>query len=215
MPLNCTFFMCIFSVLLDKCQSISQIVTLIYWHIPTNNRKYELPVAPYPYQHYQIFQIFPSWCVCIVFICSFILIVGSLLYNIVVFSAIHWHDSGMGVHVSPILTPGPTSLPIPSLWVVPEHPLWVPCFMHWTCSGLCFTYGDIHVSVLFSQITSPSAPPTESISLSFTSVSLPLPCIQDPCVCANILYRVLSLTSLCMMGFRLVHLIGTDSMCPL
>ena len=81
--------------------------------------------------------------------------------------------------------------------------------------AVCFTYGDIHVSVLFSQITSPSAPPTESISLSFTSVSLPLPCIQDPCVCANILYRVLSLTSLCMMGFRLVHLIGTDSMCPL
>ena len=30
----------------------------------------------------------------------------------------------------------PTSLPIPSLWVVPEHGLWVPCFMHRTCTGL-------------------------------------------------------------------------------
>ena len=59
----------------------------------------------------------------------------------------------------------------------PEHP--VSCIE----PGLAiyFTYGNIHVSVLLSQIIPPSPSPTESKSLFFTSVSLSLSHIQGYC----------------------------------
>ena len=79
---------------------------------------------------------------------------------------------------SPSWTPPPTSLSIPSLWVIPvqgpEHP--VSCIE----PGLAirFTYDIIHVSKPFSQII-PSLPSsTESKRLFYTSVSLLLSCIQ-------------------------------------
>ena len=42
--------------------------------------------------------------------------------------SIHQHESAMDEH-HPILKTPPTSLPTPTLWVVPEHQLWAPCFM--------------------------------------------------------------------------------------
>ena len=91
------------------------------------------------------------------FLNSFILIWGQLRYSIVVGFAIHWHESAMGVRVFPSWTPFPPPSPShpsgSSQCTSPEHPVW--CIE----PGLAiyFTYGNIHVSMLFSQIIPPSA----------------------------------------------------------
>ena len=68
--------------------------------------------------------------------------------------AIHWHESSTGVHVSPILNFPPTSLPSypsgSSQCTSPEHP--VSCIEPGL--AICFTYDNIHVSVLFTQSSS-------------------------------------------------------------
>ena len=92
--------------------------------------------------------------------------------------AIHQHESAMGAHIFPILNPTPTSLPIPSLWVIPVHQPRASCIMHRTWLAICFTYDITHVSMPFSQIIPHSPSPTESRRLFYTSVSLLLSRIQ-------------------------------------
>ena len=68
--------------------------------------------------------------------------------------------------------PLPHSPPLPS-WLSQSTGFGCPAPYFKLTLVICFTYGNIYVSKLFSQIVSPS-PPTEPQSLFFTSVS-PLP----------------------------------------
>ena len=89
--------------------------------------------------------------------------------------------------------------------------------LHWS---FYFTYGNLHVSVLFSQIIPPSPSPTESKSLFFTSLSpfvalhvgSLVPSFYIPYTCINIQHLSFSfwLISLCIIDSRLIYLTSTD-----
>ena len=90
---------------------------------------------------------------------------------------IYQYESITGIHVFPILNPPPSSLPVPSLWVIPVHqPQTSSIQSPIQCiePGLAthFIYDIIHVSIPFSQIIPPSSSPTESKRLFYTATFL-------------------------------------------
>ena len=90
--------------------------------------------------------------------------------------AIHQHASATGVHVFPILKPPPTSLPIPSLWVIPVHQPQASCILHWTWTGDLFL---IWYYTCFNAILPNHSPTSHRVQrLFYTSVSLLLSYIQ-------------------------------------
>ena len=100
-------------------------------------------------------------------------------FTILYWFCIYQHESTTSIHVFPILNPPPSSLPVPSLWVVPVHQPQVSCILHRLAT--CFIFDIIQVSMPFSQIIPPSPSPTESKRLFYTSVSLLLSHIQGYC----------------------------------
>ena len=69
--------------------------------------------------------------------------------------AIHQHELATDIHVCPLLDPSPTSLLTTSLWVAPSFVC--PASRIKLELAIYFTYGNVHVSMLFSQIIPPSA----------------------------------------------------------
>ena len=100
--------------------------------------------------------------------------------------AIHQHESATRVQAGP---PHPEPLPPRS----PPHPSGLSQSTGFECPASCielapfiyFTYGNIHVSMLFSHIIPPQPSPTESKILFFTPMSLLLPCIQNCHYCLS------------------------------
>ena len=76
----------------------------------------------------------------------------------------------------PILNPPASSLPIPTLWVIPVHQPPGSCIE--PRLAIHFLYDIIHVSMPVPQIILPSTSPTESKRLFYISVSLLLSRIE-------------------------------------
>ena len=77
----------------------------------------------------------PLFLSCIVL---FFLILFYLTLQYCIGFAIYQNESATGIHVFPMLNPLPSSLPIPSLWVVPVHQPQASSIVHRTWTGNSF-----------------------------------------------------------------------------
>ena len=142
-----------------------------------------------------------------------------MLSSVVLVSATHHHESATGVHVPSLLNPRPAPGRIPPLWVVSGPrvvrlglcgnflaALWL------ACDAVC-------VSVPRSRFSPPSPAPAASSGLFSVCISiLPGKEVHQKYrfskfhACALIYGICFFLTtSLCIIGYKFIHLISTDS----
>ena len=96
--------------------------------------------------------------------------------------AIYQHESATGIHVFPILNPPPSSLPVPSLWVITVHQPQASSIVHRTWTGDSF---HIWYYTCFNAILPNHSPSLShkvqravlyicvSFAVSYTGLSLP------------------------------------------
>ena len=77
--------------------------------------------------------------------------------------AIYQNKSATGIHVFPILNPPPSSLPIPSLWVVPVHQPQASSIMHQTWTGIILYVFPCHSPKSSHPLPLPQSPKDCSI----------------------------------------------------
>ena len=95
--------------------------------------------------------------------------------------AIYQNKSATGMHVFPILNPPPSSLPIPSLWVVSVHQPQASSIMHWNWTG-----DSLYMILYMFQCHSPKS------SHPFPLPQSPKDCSIHQCLFCCLVYRVIA-----------------------
>ena len=132
----------------------------------------------------------------LVFHLSFLILFYFLTLQYCIGFAIYQNESATGIHVFPILNPPPSSLPIPSLWVIPVHQPQASSIMHWTWTGDLFHiwYYTCYNAILPSHPTLSLSNRVQKtvlyigVSFAVSYIGLSLPSFWIPYICVNILY---------------------------